>query len=120
MDSRKRARNWKGVMIQGLFFIFCLPLSFPDHMILYPTSHLTHHLTHHLTNHMTSHLTITKTPVSIVCLIGPPYCSPFLLFPYLLFYIIDPHFLVACILGSILSTGTRFVYKPPVFLRVGP
>ena len=49
------------VTIQGLFFAFCPPPSFPDHVILHPVCHLTHHLTrhltHHLTNHMTSHLT---------------------------------------------------------------
>ena len=46
----------RGVTIQGLFFIFCPPSSFPDHIISHLTCHMTCHLTHHLTHHLTNHL----------------------------------------------------------------
>ena len=73
-----------------LLFRSCdLPL--PYHLI----DHMTSHMTSHLTLCQQHHMTHTKVLVPIVCLIGTPYWSPLLLFSYLLFYVIDPHFLLA-------------------------
>ena len=60
-------------MIQGLFFTFCPPPSFSDHMTFHMTHHLTHHLTYHLTYHLTHHQTshLTLNPKYWF-----PYCPP--------------------------------------------
>jgi len=86
------------VTFQGTFFFLPTFLFSRSHDLPLPY-HLIDHMTSHLTSHLTlcqqHHMTRTKVLVPIVRLIGTSYCSPFLLFSYLLFCIIDLHFLLA-------------------------
>jgi len=118
-------------------FLFSAHLSpFLDHV----TFSIPHHLIDHITSHLTSHLTVCQQHMTFLSTNVPvPHCppnwatypfyclpvwdtllfSPFSLLSHLLFYIIDPHYLVACILGSIFSTGTHLYINPLYLLELG-
>ena len=78
-------------------------------------------MTHHLTNHLTRHLTMPHDSYQSTGSYCPPIWDTLLFFfliVLLLFHIIDPHFLVAHILGSIFSIETCCHGLPPTYINI--